>query len=162
MIWALVAACALASVPAGLRWLRIAQREHYLRPAVATFAGRWWTSGIVNRGLLVVMLAGVVGSWWGPWWAFLVPAAQIGPVGLGLKGRTSPLAWTSRLRRVAILSGVLAMGVYWAGAAIESAFMVALGLSLFRRRWSTSPLLALLPVEKRLGQTDGWSRPPRG
>ena len=45
VIWALLAACLLAAIPAGLRWLRVAQREHYLAGAVATFAGRWWTSG---------------------------------------------------------------------------------------------------------------------
>ena len=96
MIWALVAACLLAAIPAGLRWLRVAQREHYLAGAVATFAGRWWTSGIANVSLLALMVIGLVGSWWSVWWAFLVPLAQVGPIGLSIRGRTSPLTWTTR------------------------------------------------------------------
>ncbi|MGH3667958.1 MAG: hypothetical protein ACRDU7_06675, partial [Acidimicrobiia bacterium] len=92
MIWVLLAACLLAAIPAGLRWLRVAQREHYLAGAVATFAGRWWRSGIANVILLALMVIGLVGSWWSVWWAFLVPLAQVGPIGLSIRGRTSPLA----------------------------------------------------------------------
>jgi len=128
VIWALLVACLIATIPAGLRWLRVAQREHYLPGAVATFAGRWWTSGPINIALLAVMLIGLVGSWWSVWWAFLVPAAQIGPVGLTIRGRTSPLAWTSRLRRAAVVSAVLVGALSSAGAVIESGFLVGLGL----------------------------------
>ena len=150
MTWVLVAACVAASLPAGLRWLRIAQREHYLPPAVATFAGRWWTSSPLNNLLLALMVAGLIGSWWSMWWGFLVPAAQIGPVGLGIKGRTSALAWTGRLRRVAVLSGVLTLAVFLVGAALESAFFVALGLFLLPALIDLA-LLALGPVERALG-----------
>ena len=107
MIWWLLAASLLAIIPAGPRWLRVAQREHYLPPSVATFAGRWWASSPANVGLLTLMLIGLVGSWWNVWWAFLVPAAQVGPIGLSVRGRTSPLAWTPRLTRVAVLSSIL-------------------------------------------------------
>ncbi len=151
MIWALAAACLIASIPAGLRWLRVAQREHYLPPSVATFAGRWWVNGPVNVALLLVMIVGLVGSWWSPWWGLLVAAAQIGPVGLGIRGRTSPLAWTPRLRRVAAVSGVFAVAVYWAGAAVGSAFAVAAGLFLLPALIDLA-LLALLPVERAMGR----------
>ena len=77
MIWALVAACVAASIPAGLRWLRIAQREHYLPPAVATFAGRWWTSGPLNYLLLALMVAGIIGSWWSVWLGFPGPGGAV-------------------------------------------------------------------------------------
>jgi hypothetical protein len=30
------------------RWLRIAQREHYLPASVTRFAIRWWSAGQVN------------------------------------------------------------------------------------------------------------------
>ena len=150
MIPALLVACLLAAIPAGLRWLRVAQREHYLPGAVATFAGRWWTSGPVNIALLALMVTGLVGSWWSVWWAFLVPVAQLGPVGLSVRGRTSPLAWTARLRRVAIVSSILMLAVYLAGTAIDSGFFIALGLFLLPAMIDIA-LLALGPIERVLG-----------
>jgi UDP-N-acetylmuramoyl-tripeptide--D-alanyl-D-alanine ligase len=150
MIWALLAACLIATIPAGLRWLRVAQREHYLPGAVATFAGRWWTSGPFNVALLAIMVTGLVGSWWSIWWAFIVPAAQVGPVGLSIRGRTSPLAWTPRLRRVAVLAGLMVTAVYWAGAVIESGFLLALGLFLLPAVIDIA-LLVLSPIERMLG-----------
>ncbi len=150
MIPALVGACLLASIPAGLRWLRVAQREHYLAGSVATFAGRWWTSGTANIALLTLMVAGLVGSWWSVWWAFLVPVAQLGPIGLSVRGRTSPLAWTARLRRVAIVAGILMLAVYLAGAAIDSGFFIALGLFLLPALIDIA-LLVLGPMERILG-----------
>jgi len=38
MMWALLAAALAGSGVASLRWLRVAQREHYLAPAVTRFA----------------------------------------------------------------------------------------------------------------------------
>lgn len=151
MTWLLAAVCAIATAPAGLRWLRVAQREHYLPPAVARFAGRWWTSGSANQALLLVMLVGLVGSWWSPWWGLLVAAAQLGPVGLSVRGRTSPLAWTGRLRRVAILAGAMTLVVYWVGAAIGSGFTVVLGLILLPVLIDLV-LLVLAPIERTLGK----------
>ncbi len=63
---------ALAAVH-GVRWLRVAQREHYLPWSVSRFALRW--------------------RWLG--------------LGLALRGRTSKLAWTRRLRLLAGLSVAL-------------------------------------------------------
>ena len=39
--------CAL--VLAYLRWLRVAQREHYLPGSTSRFARRWWGSGRPTR-----------------------------------------------------------------------------------------------------------------
>jgi UDP-N-acetylmuramoyl-tripeptide--D-alanyl-D-alanine ligase len=140
----------MAAIPAGLRWLRVAQREHYLPPAVATFAGRWWASGPANIGLMMLMVAGLVGSWWSGWWAFLVPAAQVGPLGLSIKGRTSPLAWTPRLRRVAIVAAVLLGALLAFGVALDSAFFVALGVFVLPAIVDLA-LLALGPIERTMG-----------
>ena len=150
MIPALLAVCLLAAIPAGLRWLRVAQREHYLAGSVATFAGRWWTSGPINSVLLALMVVGLVGSWWSAWWAFLVPAAQLGPIGLSIRGRTSPLAWTARLRRAGVVAGILLLGVYTAGAVLESGFFIALGLFLLPALIDIA-LLVLGPIERILG-----------
>ena len=81
----------------GLRWLRVAQREHYLPWSVTRFAMRWRIIGI----------------------------------GLSVKGRTSKLAWTRRLRVLAAVTGVLylvfivawrvVLPQWWIGELIEAA-----------------------------------------
>jgi len=105
----LTVAIGLAGFVAGLRWLRVAQREHYLPGTVSRFAFRWWIrTGAANLALLTVgLVAGLTG--------LIVPvvalaagaAAVIGPIGLGLRGRTSPLAWTRRLKVLAAVGAVL-------------------------------------------------------
>ena len=76
-----------------------------IRPEVRP---RWWTVRPVNVVLGAAGLAGLVASLWWPL-AAVVPAAvvAIGPVGLTLRGRTSPLAWTRRLRSLATVWIVL-------------------------------------------------------
>jgi len=154
MIWALVAASFLATIPAGLRWLRVAQREHYLSPSVTRFAIRWWASRWPNRAFVGVAAVGVAGAIFDPWYGFLAVASEMaGPVGLSVRGVTSPLAWTGRLRRLAVVSGLFAALIYLVGGLTGSAWLVALGMV-------SVPLivdlasLALAPVESRLG--DKW------
>ena len=150
MIWVLATACALATVPAGLRWLRVAQREHYLSPSVSRFALKWWAHGPLNLGLAALGMAGVIGSLWSEWPGFLVALAQVGPVGLGVRGTSSPLAWTARLRRLALLSGLVAGTVYLIGAVADSPLIVVAGLALLPVIVDLA-LVALGPVETRLG-----------
>ena len=65
LAWVTVAAGALACVPAGLRWLRVAQREHYLAGSCARFAARWWTVTPLNLvGALVAVAAAVATLVW--------------------------------------------------------------------------------------------------
>ncbi|MGH8948552.1 MAG: Mur ligase family protein, partial [Acidimicrobiia bacterium] len=59
-------------------------------------------------------------------------------------------AWTARLRRVAIVTGILILGVYSVGAVLESGFFVALGLFLLPALMDIS-LLVLGPIERMLG-----------
>ncbi|HEY7584270.1 MAG TPA: UDP-N-acetylmuramoyl-tripeptide--D-alanyl-D-alanine ligase [Acidimicrobiia bacterium] len=109
-MWPLVAASMIGAGIAALRWLRVSQREHYLPPAATRFAWRWWNTSLVNRALGLAAVAGVVGSFFiEPSLAWLGLAGAIGPVGLGLRGRTSPLAWTPRLRRLALATAVLVL-----------------------------------------------------
>ncbi|HLT95922.1 MAG TPA: UDP-N-acetylmuramoyl-tripeptide--D-alanyl-D-alanine ligase [Acidimicrobiia bacterium] len=138
---------------AGLRWLRVAQREHYLGGTVARFAWRWWTLGPVSIGLGLVALAGLGACLVREPFALLTAlAVALGPPGLGLRGRTSPLAWTGRLRRLALVVGVvvalaLLAGWFlhvWVTAVVVTALPVVFDLAL----------VLLAPVERRMG--DPW------
>ena len=52
-------ACAVATALAGLRWLRVAQREHYLVGSCTRFAIRWWFGLGFNTLLAVGAPSGV-------------------------------------------------------------------------------------------------------
>jgi UDP-N-acetylmuramoyl-tripeptide--D-alanyl-D-alanine ligase len=132
---AAVAGAAVAMALAELRWLRVAQREHYLPGAAGRFALRWWRQDPLTLGSLLLALAGAGLAWHWPGAALataLVVAA--GPPGLGLRGRTTPLAWTRRLRTLAAVvtaleAAVLVVGVLaGAGPAVAAAVAVVVPL----------------------------------
>lgn len=148
MIWLLAAACAVASVPAGLRWVRVAQREHYLAGEVTRSQRRWARSSVVNRGLEVVAWIGAIGAVVDLRWGFLVAVAQIGPVGLSVRGVTSPLAWTNRLRRVALVTGGLLVVAYLLGALVAQPIVIVLPLAILPTLIDIV-LLVLAPYERR-------------
>jgi len=150
MTWALAAACAVASVPSALRWLRIAQREHYLAPSVTRFAARWWAAGPVNLALFVISVMGLIGTLLTPWAGYLVAIGQLGPQGLTLRGRSSPTNWTRRLWRLAIVIGITLSVIYVTGGLSKSAFLITLGLFLLPVITDIG-LLILDPIERRLG-----------
>lgn len=105
---AVIALGAAGSAAAGLRWLRVAQREHYLAGSTTRFAARWWRIRWQSAVLLAIAVVAFAVSFWTPLAAVIaVLAVTIGPLGLGVRGRTSPLAWTRRLKTLAGLSGVL-------------------------------------------------------
>jgi UDP-N-acetylmuramoyl-tripeptide--D-alanyl-D-alanine ligase len=153
MTWLLAAACGLAAVPAGLRWLRVAQREHYLPPAASRFAARWWIVGSLNPLLALLALGGVAGSLLDVRLGFLTAIAQVGPFGLSVRGRTSPLAWTARLRRVASLAVFLAVVAIVVGAALEAIVLIPVTVLLLPLIVDLS-LLMLSPVERKI--SDRW------
>ncbi len=123
---AVVALGAVGSALAGVRWLRVAQREHYLPTSVLRFAWRWWYGLALNRALAAVGLAGVAVMPVVPA-VGVVPclAAMAGPVGLHLRGRTSPLVWTRRLRTLGATWAVLQSGAIAAGAVLGAGRLVA-------------------------------------
>jgi UDP-N-acetylmuramoyl-tripeptide--D-alanyl-D-alanine ligase len=149
-----LAACVVAAVPAGLRWVRVAQREHYLAGAATRFAWRWWTSSPVEvAAALVGLAAAIVGA--------VVPATVLasaaivafGPRGLGVRGRTSKLRWTRRCKSVgAALATVLAAAIAISAAAggLRGA-AVGAAVALVLLPLLLDGVLALLrPVEDRL------------
>jgi UDP-N-acetylmuramoyl-tripeptide--D-alanyl-D-alanine ligase len=98
----------LAMLGGGPKWLRIAQREHYQAPATTRFAWRWWTSRPINMAIatasVVLSALSMLNGWVVPGVALLV---VVSPLGLSLRGRTSPLAWTRRLKTTAISACVV-------------------------------------------------------
>jgi len=149
-LWLLsLAAVAVSS----LRWLRVGQREHYLPGSVSEFAWRWWTLNLINTFLLALVILGLVVVFMdgedliviGLGVAFIM---VIAPRGLGVKGSTSPLIWTDRLRRVAIFTAILWLAVAVSGAMWHSGVMlvalVVLPILMDLALW------VLAPVERRL------------
>jgi UDP-N-acetylmuramoyl-tripeptide--D-alanyl-D-alanine ligase len=154
--WAIIAVCALASGVAGIRWIRVLQREHYIPGSGARFAVRWWRSAPANVSLSVAGSACVVASAW--WRAAALGAAAVavvGPLGLGLRGRTSPLRWTARARRLVAVFAVI--GVAVAAVAIVIGGMTA-GVVIAAAATVLAPVvldlaaLIMRPVEVRLTQ----------
>ena len=150
MIWLLALAASVGTVPAVLRWLRVAQREHYLPGEVTKFAWRWWTLGPINPILALVGIFGAVMSVLDARLGFLTALAQVGPVGLSLKGTTSPLAWTGRLGRVAIVSSGVLLAFYLAGALLGQALLITFPLLGVFAVVDLS-LWFLAPYERRAG-----------
>ncbi len=151
LAWVTVAACATACVPSGLRWLRVAQREHYLAGSTSRFAARWWREMPWNPPLAVAGLAaGVASLWWPAIGLTTAVVVAVGPVGLALRGRTSPLTWTRRLRTLAAVWVVLEAVVVAIGIVIGPASVLAVVAALAVPVFVDVACLATGPLERRL------------
>ena len=152
-VWVALAACVGALGPSGIRWLRVAQREHYLGGSVPRFALRWWTVGWPNLVLGAVGLAGLVASVWWPLAALATAAAVAGgPLGLSLRGRTSQLAWTRRLRTLAAVWVVLQALIVVVGVIVGLPAVVAAAGTLAVPLVMDLACRVMAPVERRLVQ----------
>ncbi|MDA8316853.1 MAG: Mur ligase family protein [Actinomycetota bacterium] len=151
--WGVYAACILALVPAGARWLRVAQREHYVPDSVSRFALRWWRSEPLNVALGGVALAGVILS--GLWplaAAATVVASALGPLHLSIRGRTSRLVPTRRLQSLAavwLLAEAVVLGI---GAAIGAPAPFAAAGLVAAPALVDAALFVTAPVERRLSE----------
>jgi len=130
----------------------VAQREHYLPGSVSRFALRWWRVPPVNPLLTAAAVAAAAASWWWPV-AGVVTAAAVaaGPHGLSLRGRTAPLAWTRRLRTLAVVSAGLVVIVLVAGALAGPASLVAVLVALALPALVDLSCLVTAPIELKLG-----------
>jgi UDP-N-acetylmuramoyl-tripeptide--D-alanyl-D-alanine ligase len=153
LAWVAFGVAVAASVPAALRWLRVAQREHYLAGSATRFARRWWTSDPADTVLLAAGAAGVVLAAWWPV-AALVPAAvaAAAPRRLSVRGRTSPLVWTRRLRLLAAVWALVDAVVLVVAGVLGAPAPVAGALALLAPLLVDLALLVTAPVERRLTQ----------
>jgi len=111
-----------ASVVSAIKWLRVAQREHYFVGYTTRFAIRWWSyktarinsivfvlayllAGFESRNDLPLSLKDVVVG-------VVLVVVAVFPLGLSLRGRTSKLAVTARMKRLMVaLAAVYLLGV---------------------------------------------------
>jgi UDP-N-acetylmuramoyl-tripeptide--D-alanyl-D-alanine ligase len=151
-----LAAALAAIVLAGLRWLRVAQREHYLPGSAIRFAARWWKSTPVNVALLLAGVAGAVASGVVPALGLVAAAsAAAGPRGLGVRGRTSRLAWTRRLTTVAATAAGLSAFAVLTGALVgglAGAVLAAAATAMATPLVTDAALAVTRPVEDALAQ----------
>jgi len=149
--WLAFAALVLSLLPAGMRWLRVAQREHYLAGSVRRFARRWWTVRPDNVALATLGLAGLVLSAWWPLAALATAAAVIvGPLGLSVRGRTSSLALTRRLKTLGAVWAVLQAIVLVVGVVVGAPALVAALGALLAPALVDAALWITAPYESRL------------
>jgi len=141
-------------LPGGLRWLRIAQREHYIAGSVTRFAVRWWTSRPQNLASGLVLAASVAAAWAGLWEGAVASAAVslAAPFGLSYRGRTAPLAWTRRLRTLAAVAVLLTAAVAVAGAAGGILLGIGATLAALLPVVTDGALMVAAPLERRLGR----------
>lgn len=151
--WVATAVSVASLAPAGPRWLRVAQREHYLPGAPVRFAARWWRSEPLSAGLAMAGVAGIVLSVWWPLFALASAAATAGgPLHLTVRGRTSPLVLTRRLKSLAVvwlaLEGALVAAGIAASAPAPLAAAGAMGVPVL----VDLALAITAPVEHRLAE----------
>ena len=121
VIWG-VTALVLASVLMP-KWLRVAQREHYIPGWTARIARGWYRTKPLSwwpiaAAILVVLPVSFVISAVFEWVAvvYIAPVvaalvATVSPWGLRIRGTSSKFAWTDRVKRLAVIWFVLWLGV---------------------------------------------------
>ena len=134
---------------AGLRWLRVAQRVHYLAGSTSRFAARWWTVTPLNLIGLVLALMGTMASPFGAMAAAIpIAVVALGPRGLSPRGRTSQLAWTRRLKSLAAAAAGLELVVVLAVCLVSLPLAMAVGTLVVPVIIDLAALL-LAPLEER-------------
>jgi UDP-N-acetylmuramoyl-tripeptide--D-alanyl-D-alanine ligase len=134
------------------RWLRVAQREHYLPRSVSRFWLRWLRAGPANLALGLLLLASALaGAVWSPALFVCALAVIVWPAGLPIRGRTSPLAWTRRLRTLSVVSYAMLVFLAVVLALPASLPVGAAVVALLFPFVVDLAGAALAPVEARLG-----------
>lgn len=145
---------------ATLRWLRVAQREHYIAPWVTIIAGLWARRLTLALYLVVIVLIvlTIVGEIVGTEdvdlrWASIGAIAILIflPLGLGIRGRTGRLNWTARLRRLLVVWLLLFVAV--AGILTLLLGIVGIAIPLLNAPLLVDLALVILrPIEKRISR----------
>jgi UDP-N-acetylmuramoyl-tripeptide--D-alanyl-D-alanine ligase len=149
--WIASAGCWASLLPAGARWLRVSQREHYLAGSATRFAVRWWVGVRMNAPLWLLGAALAVLSWrWSVCALGTGFVAFVAPVGLSVRGRTSALRWTRRLVLLSVTWGLCEAALVVVGFAVHRAVVFSAIAVVLVPAMVDLACLALVPVEGRL------------
>ena len=128
-----VVAYGVLSVLLGIKWIRVAQREHYIPGWVDTIARHWVSVRPLSRWPLFasVVLSSLGLALFGMWAvnAFVAVALVVTawwPAGIGFRGRSSKLQWTVRARRLAAIWAVVWAVTTFIGMALVGPIGVAM------------------------------------
>ena len=146
-----VAAAVAAAAIDGLRWLRVAQREHYLAGSTTRFARRWAAVGPGPLRVAALVTATVATPRWPAVGLLAAVLVVAGPPGLALRGRTSRLAWTRRLKTLAAVWVGLHVAVVALGVVAGAGPVVAVASAVLVPVLIDAALVLTGPVERRLG-----------
>ncbi len=145
-----ILACAVATYYANVRWLRVAQREHYIGGAVSRFVNRWWYGSLANIFLWSLAFVGIVLSSVIPEAIFLIALAiGIGPIGLSVKGRTSTVVWTRRLKTLAKATVLLEVTGFVLGWMLGVPAFAAGLVTVLAPTWVDIATFITAPFERR-------------
>ena len=170
----------LAAVPIAARWIRVAQREHYVPGWVSRMAGLWWRTEPASLAVYLAAAASTAGALLLPVFvlgadpqaglivASVLPALAIVllsllPFGLPIRGTSAKLALTARLKRLLVVWVVLHLGLgilclYLLGPAglalvlLASAPLTDLALAIMAPIEKASSKKFVVAAQKRLGQ----------
>ena len=150
----------LSLVAQVVRWLRVAQREHYIAGSSFVFFVRWMR---MRRQMVFSTLgvaSGVGAFLFSPRAGAVVFAVFLtfSPLGLSVRGRTSALAWTRRLKTLAgataLVMSVSAAAAYWVGQQSDVAgWAMAVVMVVLAPLYVDLASFLMTPVEHRLSQS---------
>lgn len=92
---------AVAVAAGAIRYLRIAQREHYIAFSVSKFAIRWYKFNGSYFFLIFALVAAIISFWFWPLSILSIIFLLVSPLYLTYKGKTSRLVFTRRLKVIA-------------------------------------------------------------
>jgi UDP-N-acetylmuramoyl-tripeptide--D-alanyl-D-alanine ligase len=143
----------LAAIPIAARWVRVAQREHYVPGSLSRMAWLWLLREPATAPTTVVVLGMIAAAVLSP-----LPALQIAPLaaivllglvpfGLRVRGTSKPLAITARVQRLLVVWIVLHLAVGIALTLLLGTAGPALAL-LLSAPLTDLALAIMTPIEK--------------
>lgn len=146
--WLVLAAALAAVAVADLRWLRVAQREHYVPGEASTFARLWLVKRPMNAALAALAVVALIAGFFVPIVLILCAAIVIvWPLGLGIKG-AKPLVFTARVKR--LLAAVALLQIVVVVTAVVAWLPLAMLAAALTPLVVDAALAIMVPIETSL------------